>query len=100
MIVTNVGSEPCQLNVGTTQMEFIITSGPERVFSSKDCQVKPQDLMRTIEPGTTEQANFTWERNRTVPGCHPVESPVGAGTYQFQAKLGEITGGPAEFELS
>jgi hypothetical protein len=100
MIVTNVGTEPCQLNVGTTQMEFIITSGPERVFSSKDCQVEPQDLMRTIEPGTTEQANFIWERNRTVPGCHPVESAVGAGTYQFQAQLGAIAGGPAEFELS
>lgn len=100
MIVTNVGTEPCQLNVGTTQMEFIITSDAERVFSSKDCQVEPQDLMRTIEPGTTEQANFIWERNRTVPGCQPVESTAGAGTYQFQAKLGQISGGPAEFELS
>jgi hypothetical protein len=63
--VTNGGTMPCEVNIGTSQMEFVVTSGADRIFSSKDCQAKSEDLVKTIAPGASETANFPWSRNRT-----------------------------------
>ena len=58
--VTNGGTMPCEVNIGTSQMEFLVTSGADRIFSSKDCQAKSEDLVKTIAPGASETANFPW----------------------------------------
>ncbi|GAA1336458.1 hypothetical protein GCM10009611_01580 [Arthrobacter roseus] len=97
--VTNNGDKPCQINVGTSQMEFIVTSGDDRVFSSRDCQAEASDLMKTIEPGQTEKANFTWERHRTSPGCKPMETSPKPGYYVLMTKLGERVSDKTSFEL-
>ncbi len=36
--VTNGNRVPCEVNIGTSQMEFLVTSGSDRIFSSTDCQ--------------------------------------------------------------
>ncbi|MGW9404406.1 hypothetical protein ACWGQ2_10620 [Arthrobacter sp. NPDC055585] len=97
--VTNTGSEPCKINVGTTQMEFVVTSGSDRIFSSADCQDGAEDLMKDFEPGATEKANFTWERLRSAPGCAAVASNPNPGWYVFTARLGETTSEKAVFQL-
>lgn len=97
--VTNNGDKPCEVNVGTSQMEFLVTSGGDRVFSSPDCQAEASDLMKTIEPGGTEKANFTWERNRTSPGCKPVQTSPKPGYYVLVTKLGERISEKTTFEL-
>jgi hypothetical protein len=98
LVVRNEGPEACTVNVGTSQMEFVLTSGDERVFSSTDCQHDSQDLERTIEPGGEERATFEWSRNRTVPGCTPVEDP-GPGTYALTTRLGARSSSPVAFTL-
>ncbi len=97
--VTNTGAEPCKINVGTTQMEFVVTSGSDRIFSSADCQDGAEDLLKEFEPGATEKANFTWERLRSAPGCAPVASNPNPGWYVFTARLGETTSEKAVFQL-
>src|SRR4051812_28140787 len=46
--VTNGGTFPCEVNIGTSQMEFLVTSGSDRIFSSKDCQASSEDLVKVI----------------------------------------------------
>jgi hypothetical protein len=100
--VTNGGTMPCEVNIGTSQMEFLVTSGADRIFSSKDCQAKSEDLVKTIAPGASETANFPWARNRTLEGCSPIEAKPGAGGsyYIFTAKLGSRASPKAVFQLS
>jgi hypothetical protein len=100
--VTNNNKVPCEVNMGTSQMEFLITSGSDRIFSSQDCQSDNTDLMKTIAPGKSETANFPWQRNRTVQGCDPVEAKPGAGGayYVFTARLANKTSPKAVFQLN
>jgi hypothetical protein len=100
--VTNGGTVPCEVNIGTSQMEFLVTSGADRIFSSKDCQAKSEDLVKTIAPGASETANFPWPRNRSVEGCQPVQAkPGGGGAYYiFTAKLGSKASPKAAFQLN
>jgi len=102
MKVTNGGTMPCEVNMGTSQMDFVVTSGADRIFSSRDCQAKSEDLVKTIQPGASETANFPWARNRTLEGCQPIEAKPGAGGayYVFTAKLGSKASPKAVFQLS
>ena len=98
--VSNGGKLPCKVNIGTSQMEFLVTSGSDRIFSSKDCQASGDDLVKTIAPGKSETANFPWPRNRSVQGCEEVRDAAGSGYYVFIAKLGPKVSPPAVFQLS
>ena len=102
LTVTNNNKVPCEVNIGTSQMEYMITSGSDRIFSSKDCQAESADLMKTIAPGKSETANFPWQRNRTVQGCEPVEAKPGAGGayYVFTARLANKNSPKAVFQLN
>jgi hypothetical protein len=99
--VTNGNRVPCEINMGTSQMEFLVTSGSDRIFSSTDCQADATDLVKTIAPGQSETANFPWQRNRTVQGCTPIEAKPGAGGayYVFTARLADKTSPKAVFQL-
>ena len=99
LTVTNTGSTACEINVGTTQMEFVVASGSDRIFSSLDCQDGAQDFIKKVEPGASETANFPWERNRSAPGCAAVASNPNPGYYMFTARLGNISSENAVFQL-
>lgn len=99
LVVRNDGTEPCTVNVGTSQMEFVVTSGDDRIFSSIDCQQASQDLERTINAGGEERAPFAWSRNRTVPGCTLVDEQPGSGTYSLTTRLGTRSSEPVQFTM-
>ncbi len=100
--VTNGGTVPCEVNIGTSQMEFLVTSGSDRIFSSKDCQASSEDLEKVIAPGASETANFPWGRNRSADGCKAVSAAPGGGGayYVFTAKLGSRASPKAVFQLN
>ncbi|AMB38923.1 hypothetical protein IG195_07005 [Arthrobacter sp. TES] len=102
MTITNGGSAPCEVNVGTSQMEYLVMSGSDRIFSSKDCQTGGVDLIKTIQPGKSETANFPWQRNRTLEGCGAINAKPGGGGayYTFEARLGNKTSPKAVFQLN
>ncbi|WP_434616955.1 hypothetical protein [Arthrobacter sp. A5] len=99
--VTNGSKVPCTVNVGTSQMEFLITSGKDRIFSSKDCQADATDLVRTIAPGASESANFPWSRIRSAAGCPGVAAVPGGGGayYMLTATLGTWSSAKVPFQL-
>lgn len=99
LTVSNTGDVPCPVNVGTSQMEFLVTSGDDRIFSSRDCQEGAEDLEVTIEPGESETARFAWERIRSAPECAEVDAVPGPGQYAFQTRLGERTSDDIPFTL-
>ena len=102
MTITNGGTAPCEVNVGTSQMEYVVMSGSDRIFSSKDCQAGSEDLVKTIQPGKSETANFPWQRNRTLEGCAAISAKPGAGGayYTFEARLGNKSSTKAVFQLN
>ncbi|MDR6640045.1 hypothetical protein [Paenarthrobacter nitroguajacolicus] len=102
MTITNGGAAPCEVNVGTSQMEYLVMSGADRIFSSKDCQTGGVDLIKTIQPGKSETANFPWQRNRTLEGCGAINAKPGAGGayYTFEARLGNKASPKATFQLN
>lgn len=102
MTITNGGTTPCDVNVGTSQMEYVVMSGSDRIFSSKDCQAGSEDLVKTIQPGKSETANFPWQRNRTLEGCAAINAKPGAGGayYTFEARLGNKSSTKAVFQLN
>ncbi len=99
--VTNTGEAPCDINVGTSQMEFKITSGDDAIFNSKDCAVDPSNLVKNLKPGASETANFTWKRNRSAEGCPSVAAIPGGGgaTYVFVATLGKWSSDKVIFQF-
>ncbi|GER24078.1 hypothetical protein NCCP1664_25730 [Zafaria cholistanensis] len=99
MTITNVGSSACRVNVGTSQQDFSVSSGSDRIFSTTDCLADPTDAEITIRAGKSETARFAWERKRSAPGCKSVSAKPRPGTYVLTAKLGETTSGKVPFVL-
>ncbi|MFL4478262.1 hypothetical protein ACIPUB_08260 [Paeniglutamicibacter sp. ORCA_105] len=99
MTIKNAGTADCMVNVGTSQQEFSVTSGADRIFSTSDCVEDPTDTEITIKPGASETARFTWTRVRSAPGCKFVAAKPRPGTYGFTAKLGDVSSETARFEL-
>lgn len=99
--VTNSGKAPCDINVGTSQMQYQVTSGEDIIFNSKNCQVDPGDLVKNLAPGASETANLVWKVNRNAPGCEKVVSVPGRGgaTYGFVATLGKWSSDKVTFTL-
>lgn len=99
MKIQNTGSEDCTVNVGTSQQEFSIVSGSDRIFSTTDCRTDASDSDMTLKAGATESAHFTWDRLRSAPGCKDVETKPRPGTYTFSAKLGDVESDKVNFSL-
>ncbi|WP_218714027.1 hypothetical protein [Arthrobacter sp. BF1] len=99
--VTNSGKANCDINVGTSQMEFVITSGEDIIFNSKFCQADATDLVKNLAPGASEKANMVWQLNRTAPDCAKVVSVPGRGgaTYALVATLGKWSSEKVSFTL-
>lgn len=99
--VTNTGAAPCDINVGTSQMEYVITSGDDIIFNSKNCALDPNDLVKNLAPGASETANLVWPLNRNAPDCAPVVSKPGRGgaTYALVATLGKWSSERVSFTL-
>ncbi len=93
MSIMNSGSEPCRFDVGTADMEYVITSGDDRIWSSKDCQTDPASDLRELEPGVAlTTAPIPWDRTRsTTDTCAGERPAVGAGgaSYHLDVTLGE-----------
>ncbi|MBX3195367.1 MAG: hypothetical protein KF727_09770 [Microbacteriaceae bacterium] len=105
MTITNAGSAPCTFDVGTAAQEYLITSGSDRIWSSKDCQTEPQSSPQVLEPGVELSTTpFAWDRTRssttTCDGSRPaaVAGPDGP-TYRLQVKLGSVESEQTAFRL-
>ncbi|CAL8969338.1 hypothetical protein CELL_00489 [Cellulomonas sp. T2.31MG-18] len=98
--IKNTGTAPCLVDAGDAYREVVITSGADRVWSSKDC-VAANAPRRTLllAAGQSDTTQMPWNRVRSAPGCPGGQSRPGTGTYQAAVNLAGATGGPAVFVL-
>lgn len=99
MQLKNTSSTECKLDVGTTEQEFLVMSGSDRIFSTTDCAADGEEIILDFKPGQQENARFTWQRDRSAPGCKPVNVQPRPGTYRFTAVLGELESAASTFSL-
>ena len=94
MSITNTGTDPCTINAGTDAQEYIITSGSDQIWSSRDCQSEPAPAETVLQPGVARStAPFAWDRTRSsADTCEGERPQVGAGgaSYHLTVKLGDI----------
>ncbi len=93
LTITNTGSAPCIAAVGTDVQEYVITSGSDRIWSSKDCQSNPAPAEVTLEPGVPLSTTpFAWQRVRSEPGgaCEGERTAAigGGATYRLAVSIG------------
>lgn len=93
--VTNTGTQPCRLNVGTTQQVFTITSGSDKYWASTDCQKDPGDAKVDLEPGktVTSSAPIAWDRTRSSAETCDGErdqAPAGGASYHLKTSVAGI----------
>lgn len=105
MSITNGGSSACSFDVGTGAQEYVITSGSEKIWDSKDCQTGPTQDVETLEPGKTlTTAPFAWDRTRSSTStCSAARAAVVAGgaSYHLSVLLGEAkSSGTKQFLLN
>ena len=90
--ITNTSGTSCSFNVGTTQQTFVITSGEEQYWSSKDCETGPIDSDLLLEPNTpVTSAAIPWDRTRSSTSTCDSERPAvpaGGATFNLMVTVG------------
>jgi hypothetical protein len=96
--ITNTGTVPCTFPAGSDVQEYVVTSGEERIWSSKDCQSAPVADVRVLEPGVALTTTpFPWDRTRSAPdACDAAKTAVTAGGASYH--LGVTVNGVASAE--
>lgn len=86
---------PCKLNAGSDLQEFIVTSGDERIWSSKDCQTDAVAATIMLEPRVPfPGSSLGWDRTRSATdtcGTQREQVTAEGASYHLQVKVGEIT---------
>ncbi len=104
MKVTNVSTVDCLLNAGSATQEFLIHSGSDRIWSSKDCQVEPQDQEVTLAAGAVldvPTVPVSWERKRSASdACGSTGADARPGYYLLTVSVGGAKSAEAkQFQL-
>jgi hypothetical protein len=105
MKIKNAGTQPCTFDVGTGAQEYIITSGNDRIWSSKDCQKDPTETPQVLEPGVELTTTpFEWDRTRSSTTTCNKDRPKAVAnsdgpTYKLQVKLGDVESEDVAFRL-
>jgi hypothetical protein len=94
MTITNIGAAPCTINAGTEAQEYIIASGSEKYWSSRDCQTNPAAAEVTLDPGVPKSTTpFAWDRTRSATDTCTADRPAvaaGGASYHLTVKLGDL----------
>ena len=93
MQITNSGASACTFDVGTDAQVYLITSGSDQIWSSKDCQTAPAANKQLLEPGKALSTTpFAWDRTRssttTCTGTRPAVTAGGA-SYHLSVQVGD-----------
>ena len=104
MTITNSGAVDCTFDVGTDAQEYVITSGADRIWSSKDCQTAPAANQLLLKSGVTQSTTpFAWDRTRSsTTTCSATNRPAvtaGGASYHLQVHLGDATVADKQFLL-
>lgn len=92
--ITNTGGTDCSLNVGTSQQQFVITSGEEVIWNSAHCETDAKDSSQVLKAGQTLQTDeLVWNRTKSSSEkCNTAPiSAIADATYQFHVQVGDMS---------
>ncbi|WP_136518384.1 MULTISPECIES: hypothetical protein [Cellulomonas] len=98
--IENTGTEPCLVDAGDASREVLVTSGSDRVWSSRDClpaEVPERTLL--LAGGQADVTQLAWPRVRSAEGCPDGLPAPGDGTYSATVTVGGATSPAAVFGL-
>lgn len=83
--IKSTATEPCTFSAGSDVQEFVITSGEERIWDSKDCQTSPVAASALLLPGVPKAGTpIPWDRTRSATDtCASERPPVVAGGASY-----------------
>lgn len=103
LTLTNKGAIACTFNAGTSQQEYLITSGDELYWNSKDCQTAPSDAPVVLQPNKAAAAPaIEWDRTRSDPSTctgDRTAAPAGGASYHLNINVGDLTSNDVQFAL-
>ncbi len=92
MSITNSGASACTFDVGTDAQVYLITSGTDQIWSSKDCQTAPAANKQVLEPGKVLSTTpFAWDRTRSSTTTCTATRPAvtgGGASYHLAVQVG------------
>lgn len=99
LVVQNTSQSRCRRDLGSAQLELVVTSGTDRIWSSNDCAPGGSPEIVELTPGEKQTYAVTWDRERSAPGCPQGAGKAQPGTYKLQPRVGQIEGAPTIFVL-
>jgi hypothetical protein len=101
LTITNTGSTACSFKDGSDQQVYTITSGSEKIWSSKDCQTGAVSATTTLQPGVVVKSTpFAWDRTRSNPSaCSATNAPqvvAGGASYHLTVTVNSVTSAKAD----
>jgi hypothetical protein len=98
--VTNIGDVPCTVDAGDASREVVISSGDDRIWSSKDCATEETASRQLLlKADGADAVPIEWTRVRSALTCPPDLPQPMPGTYQAVATLGELSSQTVVFIL-
>lgn len=77
----------CTASVNRDNFELVITSGSDRIWSTKDCATIVKPFSRTLKAEQAVEWKLTWNGLRSRAGCKPRPEVPRPGTYYATAQL-------------
>ena len=96
LTITNTGAAACSFQDGSDKQVYEITSGTEKIWSSKDCQTGAQPATTTLKPNVPVKSTpFPWDRTRSNPAaCSATNAPqviAGGASYHLTVTVNGIS---------
>lgn len=89
--IVNGGTHSCTFDASAANREIVITSGADRIWSSKDCQAETAEDLLLLGAGASAPATVTWDRTRSAEGCPGGLPEPRPGTYKATATVAGVT---------
>lgn len=87
--IVNSGSISCVLNVTANNFALTVTSGSDRIWSTKDCAKWVPTKKLTLKPKAKYTFEVTWPLRRSQATCKTTKTPVNPGTYVGEATFSD-----------
>jgi hypothetical protein len=100
LTITNTGKSACSFKDGSDQQDYVITSGTEKIWSSKDCQTGAVSATTTLQPNVAVKSTpFAWSRTRSnAAACTATNAPqviAGGASYHLTVTVNGVTSSKA-----
>ncbi|HTR69247.1 MAG TPA: hypothetical protein VMH41_03350 [Mycobacteriales bacterium] len=98
-VVRNTGDATCTFASSPANEIWTITSGSDKIWTTKGCTDSTVTKTVKIKPGSTKKITTVWDGHRLDTGC--TEGAVAQpGEYVLRAKLNGIAGKAAIFHIA